>query len=227
MRFSEHRGEIARAIMAVQDAVPTVKKTKLVEAGQYTYKYVPHELAWAGPIANDNAGDNEQPTTLQKTCKRLNLSISQGGREGAGGTQWLVTSITHVESGQWLESDVRVESAKAGFQAMGAAWSYARRIALLAALGIVAEADDTDAQNELTGRAAKPRQTPAARPPGVTDDRQAAEAALIDLPKLTTKAQIDELGESLKGKVPKDMTDRVRKAFAEARAAVAAKMGGA
>ena len=54
----------------------------------------------------------------------------------------LVTKLTHAESGQWQSSLAVVPLPKADPQGMGSAMTYARRYALTAMLGMVAEDDD-------------------------------------------------------------------------------------
>lgn len=54
----------------------------------------------------------------------------------------LVTKLTHAESGQWQSSLAVVPLPKADPQGMGSAITYARRYALTAMLGMVAEDDD-------------------------------------------------------------------------------------
>src|ERR1044072_1918964 len=120
MRTSDAIDQISQAIAAVQSAVPTVEKTSEVKAGQYNYNYAPHDLVWAA---------------ARPACEEHKIAVIQAGDEGAGGTQWLVTLLVHTPSGQWISGRIRVESAKAGMQGLGASWSYARRIGLLAALG--------------------------------------------------------------------------------------------
>lgn len=204
MRTSEKTDKISTAIQAVQQAVPFVEKTKEADQGSYKVKYAPHELVW---------------DRLKGACKENGLVVFQGGREGAGGSTWLVTRITHAETGQYVEADTPVVSAKAGMQGLGAVWSYGRRIGLLAILGIVPKGEDTDAADDHAGRSAKPpRVERAARPAGVPPDAAAiVERVLKDLPGLTTKAAIDEAAKELKGIVPPELNQRVRESFAAAR----------
>ena len=54
----------------------------------------------------------------------------------------LVTKLMHAESGQWQSSLAVVPLPKADPQGMGSAITYARRYALTAMLGMVAEDDD-------------------------------------------------------------------------------------
>ena len=208
MRHSEKTDQLDAAILEVQRAVPTVKKT--ADGAEYQgkrTKYAPHEQVWE--LAREE---------LWKHA----LNVTQGGREGGGGTQWLVTRVVHITSGQWSEHDIRVESAQAGMQKLGAAWSYARRIGLLSALGIVPEGDDTDAAHEMQGRAAKPpRVERAARPAGSPEDAErVAEEVLRDLPVLPTRVGIEEAAariNEVRAALTKPTNERLRAAFKAAR----------
>lgn len=209
MRHSEQFSNISKAIAKVQRKVRTVEKTKGVDAGQIKYKYAPLDEVWLLVLPELEANE---------------LTVIQGGREGAGGTQWLTTLISH-SSGEWIEGDNRVESSRAGMQGLSAAWSYSRRIALLGMLGIVPAGEDTDSADEMKGRAAKPpRQTAAARPVGVTDDRQLVEQTLLELDNYTTEKQVDEAAQAIRDVIPADMVKRVRERFGATRARIKQQM---
>jgi hypothetical protein len=209
MRTSTDIDKISTAIAAIQAAVPFVDKAATADQGSYTVKYAPHDLVWE---------------KVRGHCAENNVAVIQVGREGAGASKWLVTRLVHTPSGQWIEGDVPVESAKAGMQGLGAVWSYARRIGLLAILGVVPKGEDSDAGDDHAGRSAKPpRVERSARPAGVPEDALAlVEKVLADLPRLTTETQIDEASRVVTGIVPKEMTGRVRKAFNDARERVRA-----
>lgn len=63
---------------------------------------------------------------------------------------WLVTKLTHAESGQWERSLAVVPLPKADPQGMGWAITYARRYALTAMLGMVTE--DNYGEGAKTGK---------------------------------------------------------------------------
>lgn len=54
----------------------------------------------------------------------------------------LVTRITHIESGEWVESIYPLNPSKSDPQGLGAALTYARRYSLKALFGMVDEDDD-------------------------------------------------------------------------------------
>lgn len=69
------------------------------------------------------------------------LSVVQGSRESNGEIVTVDTRLMHA-SGQWIESSLTMKPAKADPQGVGSAVTYARRYALSAILGIVADEDD-------------------------------------------------------------------------------------
>lgn len=73
----------------------------------------------------------------------------------------LVTKLIHAESGQYQASLAIIPLAKSDPQAMGSAYTYGRRYALTAMLGIVNEDDDGNAASDL---APKRPQKSSARP---------------------------------------------------------------
>lgn len=189
-----------RAIRAVQHAKPTLLKTGTVkfdgrgEDGKRVEKYVPHDEAW---------------TELEKLCHEYGLTVTQDGTPGANGSQWMTTRITWTsedgEHEQWKEGDVLVASPRPGFRDFGAFWSYVRRIALLAAFGIVPEGDEPDQReaDRVAREVAPPRANKGARPAGAPRDPEAEAqrvlSALRELPAGTTKAQVDGLAQQLRG----------------------------
>lgn len=67
--------------------------------------------------------------------------------------QWIVvvtTTILH-ESGEWIESTLRIPSIDARAQAIGSAMTYGRRYSLTSMLGMRAEDDDGNAASGTTG----------------------------------------------------------------------------
>lgn len=182
MRTSAQTDIIDAAVFEIQHRHPTVKKEKEAEVGShYKYKYATHE---------------QVADLIRETCKELGVLVIQGGREGTGGTQWLVTRIS--KEGQFIEHDIRLEVAKAGSQAMGAAWSYNRRLGLLSVFGIVPIGDDTDGVVATSGKVAEPRQTKAARPASYPKDpHKALEEARAKLRIAETIADVDTVAKSL------------------------------
>jgi hypothetical protein len=183
MRTSANTDLIDAAIFEIQHRHPTITKAKEAEVGShYKYKYATHEQ-----VADE----------IRASCKELGIVIYQGGREGANGTQWLVTRVSC--KGQFVEHDIRLEVAKAGSQAMGAAWSYNRRLGLMSVFGIVPIGEDTDAVDQgKTGKVAEPRQTKAARPASYPKDpHRALEEAREKLRVAETLADVESVAKSL------------------------------
>ncbi len=93
----------------------------------------------------------------------------------------LVTKLTHAESGQWQSSLLVMPLPKADPQGYGSAITYARRYALSAMLGIVAE-DDDDGEAASLPRPPVARQAKA--PPAVPSSPSTEHQALASLPRL-------------------------------------------
>jgi len=216
MRTSTNTEFIDAAIFEIQHRHPTITKEKEAEVGShYKYKYATHE---------------QVADAIRASCKELGIVVYQGGREGANGTQWLVTRVSC--KGQFVEHDIRLEVAKAGSQAMGAAWSYNRRLGLMSAFGIVPIGEDTDAvEHGKTGKVAEPRQTKAARPGSYPKDpHKALEDARAKLAVAQTPADVDAIGKSLnyfdeekqieRTWVPKEFVSAIRAEVAEKKRAL-------
>jgi hypothetical protein len=197
MQTSERTGRLMAAIAQVQAELPTVRKdaaVKIEGQGSRTEHFARHEDIW---------------TALQPITLKHGLSVVQDGEPGANGSQWLVTRVTWHGNGEqreeWKEGRVLVASPRPGFRDFGAYWSYVRRIALLAAFGIVASGEDPDqGEADKTIKDAKPpRADKAARPQGAPVDADAeanrAIAELAALPAGTTLAQIEAIASRLKG----------------------------
>lgn len=218
MRTSEKFSNVMRAIGCVRAAVPFVEKTATADMGQRKEKYVPFE---------------EIAAAIQPHCIANGLVWTQGPREGSGGVAWLITRIDHPESGEFVSSELPLVTAKAGFREMGAVFSYMRRIALIAAFGIVARGEDAENDKEVMRMAEppKPRVARNARPVNAPEDiEKRIEDAIKALPLCKTMSAIDELGKTLRDEdgralIPRHAAQRVQDAFAHARARVSAAMG--
>lgn len=218
MKTSVTYSTVMAAIGKVQAAVPFVEKTATADMGVRKEKYVPFE---------------DVAAAIRPHCDAHGLVWSQGPREGNGGIAWLVTRIDHPESAQFVESELPLVTAKAGFRELGAVFSYMRRIGLIAAFGIVARGEDPESDRE-TMRAAeppKPRVSKDARPVTIPADIETRiERAMKELAACKTMAHVDEIGKTLRDAdgralVPRQHAQRVQEAFADARARVSAAMG--
>jgi hypothetical protein len=215
MQTSEKTGRVQRAIRRVQTALPLIAKTVKVQIDARVEKHAPHDEIW------------EQ---LQPLCDEHGLTVTQGGKPGPNGSQWITTRITWTNDDgteeQWIEGEMLVASPRPGFRDFGAFWSYARRISLLALFGIVAGGDEPDQHEAEKMREARPpRADRAARPAGAPRDG-AAEAErvlkeLSELPPNATADQVNALSRQLNGLTFKpELTDRISAQFAAKRKAL-------
>jgi hypothetical protein len=148
--------KLAAALVAFQAEIPEVKKTKTARAGSFSYTYADLGDIWAA---------------IRKPLSDSKLAVVQvlnGGREGH--TQ-LTTIIMH-ESGQKLESVLDLPTAEKTPQEAGSLFTYYKRYALSAALGISTEEDD----DGKAGNKAPAKTTPAASP---NKDMSSKQAGLI------------------------------------------------
>lgn len=127
MKCSETIGELSKALTAFQKAAPIIKKDKTAKLGTYSYKYA--DLASIWDKIRGNLADNE-------------LSVIQSPSSYQS-EQTLTTLLAH-SSGQWVEDTMSLKITQDTPQGQGSAITYARRYALSAMLGLVAD-DDNDA----------------------------------------------------------------------------------
>lgn len=218
MRTSEKTGRLMLAIRRVQAACPLIAKTaevKIEKAGEKTRveHHAPHDEIW----------QQVQPLMFEH-----GLTVTQDGAQGVNGSQVLTTRITWTNDdgteAEWKDGDIVIQSPRPGFRDIGAFWSYARRIALLASLGIVAGGDEPDQREaEKIKQAAPPRADRGARPAHAPRDGEAeAEKVLGDLAELPAYATADQVN-ALSSRLAdlsfsQETADRVREAFTRKRA---------
>jgi hypothetical protein len=218
VRTSERTGRLTLAIRKVQAACPLIAKTATVKIegrGEQarTEKHAPHDEIWG---------------QLRPHCEAHGLTVFQDGDEGHNGSQWLVTRVEWTNhdgtESEWKEGRVHVASPRPGFRDFGATWSYIRRVALLAAFGIVAGGDEPDQREaDKIGRAAPPRANTAARPAHTDRDGEAEAARVLgelsELPNYATADQVNALSSQLTGlSFSQETADKVRDAFGKKRA---------
>jgi hypothetical protein len=213
MRNSEKTDQIDIALEAIQDAIPFIEKTtpaKIEGRGyEFKYKYAPHEEVWE---------------LVRPLLKQHRVLKRQSTREGGNASRWMVTRLTHVPSGQWVESEIPMEQAKPGTQNLGAAISYCRRVGLLMAIGTVPKGEDKDAVDEMAGREAKPsRMSKEARSAAAPVEPVDVDQAIADIPNVQTVPDLSKLWASIKGALSKDrreeIYERVKARTAEIKAA--------
>lgn len=216
MNTSEKTSDIMAAIAHVQMKLPLVAKdgeVKMDGRDARVEHFASHEAIWQ---------------KLQPLLFERNLCVTQSGKQGPNGSQWLTTRVSMygLDDGscEWIEGEMLVASPRPGFRDFGAFWSYARRISLLAIFGIVASGEDPD-QREVTQEmkeAKPPRADRGARPAGSNKDPEALAAQAIKdldaLPAGSTAAQVTSISQSLSGvKLDSKTHDLVSSAFASTR----------
>lgn len=164
MKTSEQTTEIFKALAEAQGDFPEIKKNKTVDViknGNILYSY---EYAELPNIVSE----------VRPLLKKANLSFTQGISEDGN---YLVTRILH-SSGQWIETKYPFVARDGDMQGVGGGFTFARRYALSAILGIATETDDDAARAD--GKDAKienknqsspkpqPPQSPAAKPGQIT-----------------------------------------------------------
>lgn len=136
---SESIKELATALAKVQANIKPVKKDKTAKiptksGGSYTYHYADLSSVW-------------------DACRELltsnGLSVVQMPEAANGGSDIYLSTILMHSSGEWLSSMLLLRPTDTTPQALGSAITYARRYALAAMVGIVAdEHDDGNAASQ-------------------------------------------------------------------------------
>lgn len=132
MKRSDNIDELSKALTAFQKNVPPIPKDKVAQIGTYSYKYADLATIWEkirGILADNKLAIIQSPSSWQSE-------------------QTLTTMIAH-ETGQWVEDTMALKIVQETPQGQGSAITYARRYALTAMLGLVAD-DDTDAADHKT-----------------------------------------------------------------------------
>ena len=129
MKQSDKVNELAQALAGFQADMPPIPRSASVDVrmkngGTYSFSYAP-----LGAIAD----------AIRPVMAEHGLSYTQGLFDDPNGVG-VETMVLH-KSGQWISSGF-VMPYKGGPQDAGSAITYARRYALTAALGIVADEDD-------------------------------------------------------------------------------------
>jgi len=122
MRTSESTKSIFQALWKAQKLTKQPKKTKKA----YNYMYAPLDEVW---------------DCIREPMEQAGLMLLQVSH-GFGEQYGLYTKITHVESGEWVESFIPLD-AKADPQDAGTALTYFRRYSINNLFNLVAE-DDID-----------------------------------------------------------------------------------
>lgn len=123
--YSEKTDLIFKAIFEIQQECPFIGKDSVNP--HFKSKYASLEDIWS---------------SLRPLFKRHGIMVSQVPGEVANGCVEVITSLVHVESGQFMLTRGLMPIGKDGPQAVGSAITYARRYFLAPMLGIVAGEDD-------------------------------------------------------------------------------------
>lgn len=134
MKFA--KVEMPSLFKAMQSVETELEGGKLVKGSKaYGYKYA--DLATVFDF-------------LKPAMRKAGLMMIQGGDNGDFrgdiNTATVTTFIVHVDSGEWLSTQMTLPLNKATPQDYGAAVTYARRYSLLSIFGLVAEDDDASPQ---------------------------------------------------------------------------------
>lgn len=152
MKTSDQINELSAAMAKAQGKFPEIVKDKKVEVknkeGKYLYSYFYAELSTI-------------VSAVRPALAESGLSIAQGM---SGDGNYCVTRILH-SSGQWIETQYPFVAKESDMQALGGGFTFARRYAISALLGIATETDD-DASKvagknaEISGGPNSPAQKP-------------------------------------------------------------------
>lgn len=119
---------IAKALLEFQADAPALQRDAINPHFKSKFISLENLMSQVIPIANKHGLVISQfPTTLD-------------------GQPALRTRITHAESGEHIEDVMLLQAGKQDPQAQGSAITYARRYALMAGLGLVADEDDDGAR---------------------------------------------------------------------------------
>ena len=127
MKRSDTITELAKSLKELQKQLKPVKKDK------------------QNPFFKSNYADLESVVENSRQVLYDNgFSVTQ--LISHSGTDSLLETVLLHESGEWISSEMKLYMTKNDPQAQGSAITYARRYALMAIIGMVAEGEDDDAE---------------------------------------------------------------------------------
>lgn len=147
------------------------------------------------------------------------LSVIQLPETGDDGTVTLTTTLLH-ESGEWLSGTMPVRVAKDDPQGVGSGLTYARRYALAALCGVVADADD-DGEVAMDRNGAKP-QAPAPTPAPAPAPQKAPSQVAIEAEQRRLLKFLQEKGVTVTAADLVNTTGKLRAEVSGGRAATLA-----
>lgn len=201
MRWSETRSEIAKALAKAQATLSPVLKDSTNPHFGNKYAELSTVLSAVMPALNSNGISLIQAPTFN-------------------GASVAVTTMLLHESGEWMETTLKMKPSKTDPQGVGSCITYARRYSALAIAGAAPDDDD--------GNFASQRQAPQgvqSAPPREAKANHASKADSRDLYKelqesLRSQTSIDHLKEWARHnkarieKLPPDWADELRKEYA-------------
>ena len=125
----ENTPALAKALVGFQKSAPVIERKQTGQAGTRRYKY---------------ADISDILTSLRKPLADNGLAVTQKLLGGADGATICRTILWH-ESGETTSSDLVIPTGETKAQDRGALFTYYRRYALSAELGISTEEDDDGA----------------------------------------------------------------------------------
>jgi ERF superfamily len=151
--WSSERKNLAKALATARMSMDKLTFNKSANTGKFTYKYADlnevYELAIPALYENNICVDHE-----------LDFKDNQ---------TFVVTTLTHWESGEWVDSRSPLIPDKDGLQGMGGACTYIKRYQLNSLLGIHAEEDDDG--NRSQGAKIEQVEKPKPKPEFVNEDQ--------------------------------------------------------
>jgi hypothetical protein len=128
IKTSEGIKEISTALYGVQKAVHAVKKDS--KNPHFKSNYASLEVVM---------------DTVKPALQSVDVLLTQGLGTVVEGALEVTTRLTHVESGEWLESTMHVPLQKRDPQGVGSAATYGLRYSIMALLGLPPIDDDGEA----------------------------------------------------------------------------------
>lgn len=135
VKHSDQLNDLAAALSKTQGAIKTAVKAKENPFFKSRYADLPSIMAVCRDALTSNG-----------------LAVTQVS-DFEGPEMWLDTMLIH-SSGQWIAGRYPIRPVKNDPQGLGSAQSYARRYALMAMIGIVADDDSEDDGNLASGHKA-------------------------------------------------------------------------
>lgn len=134
------------ALIKFQSQLKPIPRTKEVKYGNTKYKYADLAETW---------------DAVRKNLSENGLAIIQYFDSSSEGEQYLSTRLVH-ESGEAIDSRIKIILVKSDAQSLGSATTYYRRYAFSAILGLTTEEDDDGKASaaEETATANKPYVAP-------------------------------------------------------------------